>query len=60
LKDASSGAGGNPLWFNHENTIPSGDAFEFPQKTFLVSPSLIATEAISVGGTRTMEGGQGE
>jgi hypothetical protein len=58
LKAAFSG--GNPLWFNHENTIPSGDSFKFPQKTLIVSPSLIAILEATIGGTRTMEGGQGD
>jgi hypothetical protein len=51
---------GNPLWFNHENVIPSGDWLTFPQKILIVSPSLIIDDEIRVGGTRTMgRGGEG-
>jgi hypothetical protein len=51
---------GNPLSFNHENVIPSGDWLTFPQKMLIVSPSLIIDDGISVGGTRTMGwGGEG-
>jgi hypothetical protein len=50
---------GNPLSFNHENVIPSGDWLIFPQKILIISPSLIIDDEIRVGGTRTVGGGGG-